>query len=118
MGNLKVNIGNLGAAGTASRTFEANAKPLETTTAYVNFDKSNDFSVPLKFGKGDDSKTVYLRPDQVDAMKMALAGASRNDAINGGGNSVTMNINGENYSMTAAEMQAQLAGRGVLTAGS
>lgn len=118
MGNLKVNVGNLGPAGVGSRSFEANTKPLETSTLGINLDASNDFSVPLRFGQGAEAKTVYLRPDQVDGIKMALAGASRNEAINGGGNSVTVNVGGQNLSMTAQEMQAQLSGRGVLTAGS
>ncbi|PKL74792.1 MAG: hypothetical protein CVV27_18685 [Candidatus Melainabacteria bacterium HGW-Melainabacteria-1] len=118
MGDLNVRIGNLGPAGTASRTFEANSQPLETTTAWINFDESNDFSVPLRFGSGEDAQTVFLRPDQVDAMKMALAGASRNEAISDGSASVSVTVNGQSYTMSARDMQSQLSGRGALTAGS
>jgi len=117
MGDGNLTIRNLGPAATGTRDFEANSKPLETTTMGINFDKSNDYKVPLKFG-GENGQTVFLRPDQVDAMKMALAGATRNEAIMENGPSVSVSVNGKTLTMTAQEMQSQLSGQGVLTAGS
>ncbi|PIQ28831.1 hypothetical protein COW36_09740 [bacterium (Candidatus Blackallbacteria) CG17_big_fil_post_rev_8_21_14_2_50_48_46] len=120
MGNLNVKIGNVGNLGNATKTYEANSAPLETKTLGINGDKSNDFSVPLKFG--DEGPTVYLRPDQVDAMKMALASATKNEDMGNlfgnGGPSVSVSVNGQAYTMSAREMQAQLSGHGALTAGS
>lgn len=118
MGNLQVTVGNLGPAGVGERRFEANSQPLNTTTLGVNLDKSNDFSVPVTFRNGEESTRVYLKPDQVDAIKMALAGASRNEVINGGNASVSVNVNGQVLTMSASDLQGQLAGRGALTGGS
>jgi len=120
MPNVNVNIGNVGPSGNATRTIEANTQPLKTTTLGINFDKSNDFTVPLAF---KDGPTVYLRPDQVDAMKMALASATRNEelgnAINGSNNqSISVVVNGQTHTMSARDMQSQLSGHGALTGGS
>lgn len=119
MGNLNVRIGNLGITGADSRNFQANATPLETKSLNLfNFDKTNDYSVPLRFsGKDGEAVTVYMRPDQVDAMKMALAGASRNEMLTDTP-SVSVTINGQTYTMSAREAQTQLSGKGILTAGS
>lgn len=121
MGNLNVRIGNVGPLGNASRTFEANTTPLETKTfGIINGDKSNDFSVPLRFG--EQGPTVYMRPDQVDAIKMVLASATKNEDMGNifgnGGPSVSVSINGQTYTMSARDMQSQLSGHGALTAGS
>lgn len=122
MGNLDLKIGNVGITGNATKTFEANSKPLETTTLGINFDDSNDFSVPLKFG-GDDGPTVYVTPDEVDAMKMTLVSATKNEDMgnilgNNTNPSVSVVVNGQSYTMSARDLQNQLSGHGMLTGGS
>jgi hypothetical protein len=98
-------------------TFEANSKPLETTTAWINFDKSNDFSVPFQV---PDGPKIFLRPDQVDAMRMSALGASRADQMaeamgEGKKTSVSISVGGQTYNVNAQEIQSQLQGKGVLT---
>ncbi|MBF2053354.1 MAG: hypothetical protein IGS03_07795 [Candidatus Sericytochromatia bacterium] len=96
----------------SSQTFEANSTPLATKTMGINFSEGNDFSVPMQIPDGPE---IYLRPDQIDGIKMWLAGASRN-ILNE--TPVTVNANGQSYQMTAQQAQAALAGRGALTGGS
>ena len=120
MGDLNVSINNIGMRN-STKTFEANSAPLETKTlGMINFSSNNDYSVPLTFG--EDGPTVYLRPDQMDAVKFTLTSATKNETMNelfgGGGPAVTVSVGGKSYSMSAKEMQTQLTGRGALMAGS
>lgn len=119
MGDMNLRISNVGMAN-ATKEFEANSQPLETTTLGFNLDESNDFSVPVNFG--ENGPTVYLTPDSVDAMKMALASATKNEAMGnlfgGGGNSVSVVVNGQTHSISARDLQNQLSGQGILTGGS
>jgi hypothetical protein len=116
MGNLNVKISNLGLNGRLSRNFEANPKPLETTTLGLNLSKDNDYNVPLRFGSG--GPTVFLRPNQVDAMIVALNARKQGDMmgeISGETGSVSVKINGQTHTMSAGEAISQLKSQGVLT---
>lgn len=96
----------------SSQTFEANSTPLATKTMGINFSDGNDFSVPMQI---PDGPQIFLRPDQIDGIKMWLAGASRNIMDE---TPVTISANGQTYQLTAQQAQAALAGRGALTGGS
>ncbi len=104
MANLNVRVGNVGPSGQGVRQFEAAEKPLETTIMGINFDTSNDYSVPLKFDKG---QTVFITPTQAQAMKLVAVSARTNEMLNGN-DSVSVTVNGKSYSMSAEEMVRQL----------
>ncbi len=104
MANLNVSVGNVGPSGSDVRNFEASPKPLETNILGINFDTSNDYTVPLKFGK---DQTVFITPTQAQAMKLVAVSARTNEMLNGN-DSVSVNINGQSFSISAAEMVKQL----------
>jgi hypothetical protein len=99
-----------------TKTFEANSTRLETTTLGINFDKSNDYSVPLNVCQG---VTIYLRPDQVDAIRMSALGAGRPEFDSEGNErprtGISVSVGGRTYNVPAAEIHRQLSGRGALT---
>lgn len=104
MANLNVRVGNVGPSGQAVRQFEASEKPLETTILGINFDTSNDYSVPLNFGK---DQTVYITPTQAQAMKLVATSARTNEMLSGN-DSVSVTVNGKAYSMSAEALAKQL----------
>ena len=104
MANLNVSVGNVGPSGNGVRNFEASPKPLETNILGINFDTSNDYTVPLKFGK---DQTVFITPTQAQAMKIVASSARTNEMLSEI-DSVSVNINGAAFSMPAAEMLKQL----------
>ena len=104
MANLNVSVSNVGPSGKDVRNFEASAKPLETNILGINFDTSNDYTVPLKFGK---DQTVFITPTQAEAMKLVAVSARTNEMLNGN-DSVSVNINGQSFAMSAADMVKQL----------
>src|SRR5436305_13085626 len=96
--------------------FEANTKPLETTTLGINFDKKNDFSVPLQLkGKGADGQEVngpviYLRPDQIDSLRLSSLGGGRQaelDEIMGNPSKAGISavVDGVAYKISNADIQ-------------
>lgn len=99
-----------------TRTFDANSRRLETTTGPINFSERNDYSVPLNVGEGT---TIYLRPDQVDAIRMSTLGAGRPDFDSEGNErqrtGISVSVGGRTYNVSAEEVQRQLSGRGSLT---
>lgn len=94
-----------------SQAFEANSTPLKTTTLGINFSSDNDFSVPMQIPNGPE---IYLRPDQVDAIKFRIA-ASRNSFDSE--TPISIHVNGQAHHLTTQEAQAALAGRGALMGG-
>lgn len=104
MANLNVSVGNVGPSGKDVRNFEASPKPLETNILGINFDTSNDYTVPLKFGK---DQTVFITPTQAEAMKLVAVSARTNEMLNGN-DSVSVSVKGQSFSMSAADMLKQL----------
>jgi len=115
MGDASLSITNSRSGATS--TFEANSSALETTTLGFNFSSANDYSVPLNVG----DRTVYLRPDQIDAIRMATSGAgSRGDINMETGepipqSTVTISVDGYSYHLNTQDVHNQLEGRGGLT---
>lgn len=107
MANLNVSVGNVGPSGNGVRNFEASEKPLETNILGINFDTSNDYTVPLKFGKDQKDQTVFITPTQAQAMKLVAASARTNEMLNGN-DSVSVSVNGKSFSMSASDMVQQL----------
>jgi hypothetical protein len=104
MANLNVSVGNVGPKGNEIRNFEASPKPLETNILGINFDTSNDYTVPLRFGK---DQTVFITPTQAETMKLVAQSARTHEGSNGQ-DSVSVNINGKALTMSAAEVLKQL----------
>src|SRR5688500_16718918 len=95
-------------------SFEANSAPLATKTlGLLNFDKSNDFSKPLQLKNADGSygPNIYLRPDQIDAIRMQSLGGGRaaqlaeamGEQSKAG---ITATVNGQTYKISNADIQA------------
>lgn len=79
MGDLNVSVNNVG-MNSSTKTFEANSALLENKAlGMINFSSDNDYSVPLQFG--EEGLTVCFRPDQIDAIKLSLSSASKNEVM-------------------------------------
>ena len=62
-----------------------------------------------------DGPKIYVRPDQVDAMRTRIDTAARQDGQlhpEQETRNVTISVNGQNYTMTSAQFRSMLDGHG------
>lgn len=116
MGDASLSITNSRTG--ATKNFEANSKEAVNKSVWQKIfgnDRSDDYNVPLNVG-GD--RTIYLRPDQVDAIRMAaIGGGTRADIDMETGErkaqgTITVTVGGESFNLNTQDVINQLQGRG------